>query len=701
MVNGTVNQMTPLGKLLDRETDITDKQVFEALNLNYPGLQKVRRALEQGDEQLAKHEVVAYFHNRKNRTFLFDYRGMPLRPMDPDTSPLSYQSSNGLEGSLKELCLKVAEKMMNNIYLLPSGKRGEHFLGEYFENMLLHNALTDNVIRHRYPHDMFTRGQFYESLAVAYHENGDIRIATKFREILEKFFETYELIIENKDADAGHWMLTDDRDAMSVGGLTLVLLTLLYTELPYTLPDDLAFKIIGRIWFFGSQYRRFDTDTYRPHNHHLWERGVLPYILAVMLPEFPVIEAMKLRCREVILEHFKDDFNSRGGYGEHSTSYWAGATIGDMLFRAVTIARLNNDPLLDDVSLVSLEKSISVLTSISQPTERFPNIGDNQGTSIEPFLLAAMQMTDNSYPPAVLAVRNGATLMEDQLPSLDYCDNTVGFAASRSSWKRDANYFIMSIKENCGVCGHNHIDMLSLIMVLRGQQIIGEPYSGALYHKIRMNSDLRGFMYNMESHNTVLVHGSAVQPNRMYANRWGVYRPDVHISRYETTPQGMLVQGYHDAYTFCRHQRTVVFSRTKGWIVKDIIEHGMRQQQKHIQRWFLELDVICEVLEDKVLLLTKNNVRLLCVWESRSDVEVELWKKDELYPDIVSDPELINYAVDIHFLANDPEQTAADGDAVLHVAMLDVTDRSLPDFQDLRSIFAHKEEDMMNLLEHM
>ncbi|NOU73052.1 hypothetical protein GC098_16770 [Paenibacillus sp. LMG 31458] len=687
--------------LLDRETDITDKHVFEALNLNYPGLQKVKKALEQGNEKLAKHEVVEYFHNRKNRTFLFDYRGMPLRPIDPDASPLSYQSSNGLEGSLKELCLKVAEKMMNNIYLLPTGKRGEHFLGAHFENMLLHNALTDNVTRHRYPHDMFTRGQFFESLAVAYHENGDPRIAGKFREILEKFFETYQLIIENKAADAGHWMLTDDRDAMSVGGLTLVMLTLFYTELPYTLPDDLAFKIIGRICFFGSQYRRFDTDTYRPHNHHLWERGVLPYILAVMLPEFPVIEAMKPHSREVILAHFKDDFNPSGGYGEHSTSYWAGATIGDMLFRAVTIARLNNDPLMDEGSLACLEKSISVLTSIVQPTERFPSIGDNQGTSIEPFLLAAMQMTENQLPAAVLAVRRGETVKEEQLPSLDYCDNTVGFVASRSSWKRDSNYFIMSIKENCGVCGHNHMDMLSLIMILRGKQFIGEPYSGALYHKIRMNSDLRGFMYNMESHNTVLVHGSAVQPNRMYANQWGVYRPDVCVSRYETNPKGMLVQGYHDAYTFCRHQRTVVFSRAKGWIVKDKIERGMRQQQKHIQRWFLELGVACEVLEDRVLLLKKENVQLLCVWESRAEVEVKLWKKKDLYPDIISDPEQINYAVDISFLAKDSEQTDQENEAVLHVAMLDVTDRAMPDFQDVRKIFVHQEEELMNLLEHI
>lgn len=694
-------QMTHEIKLLDKEADVTDQHVFEALNLNYLGLEKVSKALEQGDEKLAKHEVITYFRKRKNRNFLFDYRGMPLRPMDPDASPLSYQSSMGFEGSLKEFCLQVAEKMMDNIYLLPTGKRGEHFLGTNFENMLLHNALTDNVIRHRYPHDMFTRGQFFESLAVAYHENGDPQIANKFREVLEKFLETYQLIIENKTVDAGHWMLSDDRDAMSVGGLTLVLLTLFYTELPYTLPDELAFKIIGRIWFFGSQYRRFDKDTYRPHNHHLWERGVLPYILAVMLPEFPVIEAMKPRSREVILAHFKDDFNSSGGYGEHSTSYWAGATIGDMLFRAVTIARLNNDSLMDEESLACLEKSIAVLLSIAQPTERFPNIGDNQGTSIEPFLLAAMQMTDNKLPAAVFAVRRGERVKEEELPPLDYCDNTVGFVASRSSWKRDSNYFIMSIKENSGMCGHNHMDMLSLTMILRGQQFIGEPYSGALYHNIRMNSDLRGFMYNMESHNTVLVHGAAVQPNSMYANQWGVYRPDVQVNRYKVNSNGMLVQGFHDAYTFCRHQRTVIFSREKGWIVKDKIERGMRLQQKHIQRWFLELGVTCEVLEDKVLLLKKENVQLLCVWESRVDIEVKLWKKEELCPEIVSKPEQINFAIDIQFLASDSEHLNQELDSVLHVAMLDVTDRAMPDYQAIRNIFVHQEDEMMNLLEHI
>lgn len=39
-----------------------------------------------------------------------------------------------------------------------------------------------------------------------------------------------------------------------------------------------------------------------------------------------------------------------------------------------------------------------------------------------------------------------------------------------------------------------------------------------------MNSELRGYMYNMTSHNTVLAHGEPVLPDCVYANKWGVYR---------------------------------------------------------------------------------------------------------------------------------------------------------------------------------
>lgn len=658
------------------EKSVTDSQLFEQLDLNYKGLEKVKKSYNLGDIDTAKKELVDYFYNRQNVKFLFDYRGKPIQRIDPDDSPYSWQSSLGFSGSLKEFCLNVGKKMLDNIYVLPGTSKIEHDLGKNFENMIHFNFLTDLGKGHRHKLDMFTRGQFFESLAVLYHEDGDERVSKKYKEVLEKMFETYNLTIENLSPAATRMQYTEDRDIMSIGWLTIVFISLLYTELPYTAHYTLTFEVIKRIWFFSIQFRRFDNDGYRAHNHHMWERGLMPFILSVLLPEFPEIKVMKEKGIAVVNQHIFTDFNDHGGYSEHSIAYWAGAAVGEMLYRGIYIANLNNEILLSEEANKIVDRGFDTLARISSPGKRFDSIGDNGGPEINPILKLGIKMTNNITCKGVLKARTGTDYGRDysEIP-LDYCDSIAGFATGRSSWSNNANFFIMSIKEDCGDSGHNHMDMLSMCLWVRGESIFGEPYVNMLYHKFKMNSDERGFMYNMTSHNTVLAHSNPIRPNSDYANKWGVFRPDTHIKEYKSSKDAMFISGYHDAYTFCRHNRQVLFVREKGWVVRDSIIRGNRQESPHIQRWFLEKGVKLQTLGDNAILLEKNHAKLLCVWKSSEKFKLTIWKKDDLYPEIFPNKEDINYTIDVLFKA-DSKKDSENATVRQDVIMLDVSERN-------------------------
>ena len=124
--------------------------------------------------------------------------------------------------------------------------------------------------------DMIVRGQFFEYLAVLYHETGDPKVLDSFEEVLQVFFQTYPLQIVNCSPSTDRFQYTEDRDVMSAGWLSVVYTGLFYTRVPYEISTDLAFEILKRIWFLGIQFRRFDEDGYRPYNHHMWERGLVP-----------------------------------------------------------------------------------------------------------------------------------------------------------------------------------------------------------------------------------------------------------------------------------------------------------------------------------------------------------------------------------------------------------------------------------------
>lgn len=664
------------------ERSVTDEQVLKAFNLELPQFAAVKAALMKGDIEAAKRQLVEYFHKRTNVNFLFDYRGTPLKPIDPDESPYSFQSSLGFGGSLKELCLRVGRKMMNNTYLLPSGKRGEEYLGDHFQNMIHFNIAEDQGNRHRHSLDMFVRGQFFESMAVLYHEDGDPAVAEHFVEVLNKFFETYPLQIVDTRACANRFQFDEDRDVMSVGWLTIVFTSLLYTELPYAIDYKNAFEIIKRIWFLGIQFRRFDTDSFRPYNHHMWERGLVPFLLGTLLPEIPDFVAMRDHGAQVVCRHVKEDFNESGGYNEHSIAYWSGAAVGEMLYRGVYIARLNNMPLLDEEALSRINNTFNVLASIASPGERYPNLGDNGGPMINPILRLGEKMIDNALCKELLALREGRAQKDHpSLLPLDYCDENTGFACCHSSYNVDENYLLMSVKVNCGYSGHNHMDMLSLFVTMRGEPIFGEPYGGQLYHTIKMGSAQRGYMYNMNSHNSVLAYGKPIAPDSMFCNQWGVYRPDSPVSEYYSSGAGCYIDAYHVGYTFCRHRRKVLVARAGAIIVRDEIERGNRMTDKHIQRWHLEPSCSCRQLNDAALLIEKNGVRLLCIWGVDMQISIDS-NSEMLVPAIYADCTELAPVLNISFAT--PEEKMQDCLMVsLDMLMLDVTGRELPDLQQM------------------
>lgn len=660
-----------------KERDVTDNDLFSALSLSYPGLSAVRFALEAGNTHLAKKELVRYFQTRTNVTYYYDYRCLPLKAMDTDSNPQLFQAALGLKGSLKEFCLYAGQKMMEHVYVRPGGEL-EIDLGTDYENLPHFNVKEDLGKKHRTILDIFSRGQFFEYLTVLYHETGDPEVLVRFEETLQMFWDHYALDLEFTSPDISHFSHTEDRDVMSTGFLSLCYLSLFYTRIPYEISTEMAFGIIKRIWYLGIQFRRFDTDTYRKFNHHMWERGLVPFMLAVMLPEFPELGTMKERGCEVVRQHVLDDFNEAGGYSEHSIAYWCGAALGEMISNGIYLGRLNHTSLLNENSTQRIQSSYNILAGIAPPHNRFPSLGDNGGPDVNRILSNGAYRAGNHSCRQLLEYRLGQTMDIPKIP-LDYCHDKSGFFCTRSSFSADANYALMSAKIDCGDTGHNHMDMLSLFISMRGQELIGEPHARQLYHSVRAGSPERGYMYNMTSHNTVLVYGNPVQDDRFYALKWGVLRPDSPIEHFSSVEEGCFVSAYHDAYTFCRHTRKILACREKGFFIHDCIRGGDRLPEAHIQRWNLFPDVSCRQFDHRSVLLEKNGFMTLFLWNGAPSLHI--WQKEDLCPEIVKDRNLLSTIIDVRFMPVIDSESGI-GPVSQSLLILDVTD-GIPAITDL------------------
>lgn len=648
------------------ERQITDQDVFEAFDLSLPQLSSVRQALEQKDLAAAKKELVYYFEKRTLPVYFFDYRSLPLQKIDTDSCPRDFQSSMGLSGSLKEFCLYAGKQMMEHYYVRPGKASTPIYLGEEDEDFPHFNFLEDMGKRPRAIMDIFVRGPVFEYLAVLYHETGDKKVLARFEEVLYHFFQHYPLVLEYTEPDASRFSFTDERDVMSTGWLTLQFISMFYTRMPYAISTDAAFAIIKRIWFLGIQFTRFAEDGYRKYNHHMWERGLVPFMLGTLVPEIPAFKAMAARGAEVVRRHILDDFNENGGYSEHSVAYWGGAAVCEMIYRGVYLAKLNQQPLLDKESIKRLNLTFDALAYISPPSLHFPSLGDNGGPMVNPILGIGRKMMDNKACQQILAVREGRMAAEDVDLPLDYADDKCGFVSCRSDFSADADYMLMSAKVDCKDSGHNHMDMLSLCLSFGGREFIGEPFSRTLYHNVSMASPQRGYMYNMGSHNTVLVYGKPIQPDEIYANKWGVYRPSSPVDEFVSVKDGCCVSAYHDAYTTCRHRRTCYFLRGRGILIHDAVEHGNRISDAHIQRWHLMPGVSCRPIDDSSLLLEKEGVSVLAFFPGSS--RIRLWKEEMLCPSIIKEEKDLLLVIDVEFITG--KEGAEDIASVSQVALM-------------------------------
>ena len=67
------------------ERNITDQDVFAALDLTLPQLAPIREALEKNDLPKAKEALIRHFETRTAPKYFFDYRTLPLEKINTDS----------------------------------------------------------------------------------------------------------------------------------------------------------------------------------------------------------------------------------------------------------------------------------------------------------------------------------------------------------------------------------------------------------------------------------------------------------------------------------------------------------------------------------------------------------------------------------------------------------------------------------------
>ena len=153
------------------------------------------------------------------------------------------------------------------------------------------------------------------------------------------------------------------------------------------------------------------------------------------------------------------------------------------------------------------------------------------------------------------------------------------------------------------------MDLLSLFVNIHGQEMIGNLMQEAFTILRRGLAVSRGYMYNMESHNTTFLvsWGTDTAGYDLYL-QMGSYPPGYPVTQFETEKEGCYAEAYHDAYTHCRHTIKFCPAEAKGFLIQDEVL-GNRMQKPNVQRWHLFLTWNARKIGEHAVLLEKNGAR--------------------------------------------------------------------------------------------
>ena len=458
----------------------SDKELFAALNLDFPGLEATRAAVARGDLDAAK---AAWFDSRRTRSqprWSLEYR--PDRPADPTVYPTPRPSAPAAASD------PAGDRILQHLIAMPWGSdRHAYPVGAKIDWAFNPRKRSDPAYSQEWTYIALHRFYFWIHLADAYWKTLDEKYAREWAAELESWVEENPVPLDAAPGDTVAWRTIEAAIRMN-------------EPWPY------------------AYYHFLTSPSFTPAAHATYAKCVLEHAhrLEHALADFPdrtgnwvAMECRALATIGILFPEFKDApafvkaaFNrpSReltaqvypdGGQIELSVSYHQVAR--ESFAGIAKLAILNSVP-LPARYLDKLKAMYQWNLRLMDQRGEIPTVNDG-----DPFNRVTRSLEEAYGLWGGDEFLFGATLgKQGKAPPLSSFLPYSGYYALRSGWGPDDLYLFF----DAGPVGtaHWHQDMLNLLLGAFGRTLLTEA-GGYPYDK----SEWRRYSISTQGHNTVTV----------------------------------------------------------------------------------------------------------------------------------------------------------------------------------------------------
>ncbi|NOU71281.1 hypothetical protein GC098_07570 [Paenibacillus sp. LMG 31458] len=497
---------------------VSDYEFFTSINMNLPGLEYVKKAVES--EDFGKARQLFSEHVRKS-----------LR---------------------SDLYFQIPSHELQNLYYLPGETMEE--MGERILSLKLvscgtphqFSGMVDWSSNPTFNHYLewtwqLNRHWEWEVLARRYRETGD----EKYAEGLVNLFTSWVQQVVVPESGPGYGWRTIEC-GLRMGNAWPYALHACYRSPHFT--DDVLIDWYKSLLEHAMRLRHH----HRQGNWLLMEMNGLSHI-GILCPEFREAENWKNYAQEMLIKELNRQLYPDGFQFELSTNYHEVTVIN--YFQVIQLYEAYRLPIATEL-VNALENACSLHVKLMMPDGRLPDLNDGRWLKVS--AAASTPEAARRYPHrhdflwALTEGQEGKPPIETSIPF-----TYSGYYVMRNGWDRQAVWAMF----DAGPFGkgHQHEDKLNLLIHAYGKLLLTEGGNYAYD-----TSEMRSYVESTRSHNTVLVDGS--DQNRRVAYQWK--EDDIHLpadAKWHSSDNfdyahGSYDEGYGDqAQLRVTHSRSVLF----------------------------------------------------------------------------------------------------------------------------------------------
>jgi len=504
---------------------ISDKEFFQVLNLNYPGLRDVKKYVEKNNFALAKKEYVAYLKNRKSPIWIFDWRDRGKS--NPSVS------------------IQEADKYANN-ELVSVGIW--HKFGPTVNWKL--NPTENNYKEWTW---QLNRHYFWPTLGRAYWKTGDECYARAFVSQLKSWLSQCNRPNDSANYQGPSWRTLE-------AGIRMMSTwpnAFFYFLSSPSFEDEIIFMMVKSFY----EHCIYLRTNYNPNDGNLVDMNGL-FAVSTIFPEFLEAKKWQSFAVEKLYLKEKEQFYPDGSHielapGYHGTNLSCFASV-------YRLAQINNYDLpIDYVS--RMENIFEYYQRLLMPNGKIPALNDSRWSEGSDYLTKAVDIFP-SRKDFYFSNTRGKKGIHPSYTSVWM--PWAGWYIMRSGWDIDDFYALFEV----GPYGtmHQHEDKLSFILFAYGSKLITECGNYAYD-----SSEWRVYAKSARGHNVARVDGED-QNRFVKRNNKNVAVSSAPLTnRFISTKkydlgEGFYTEGYGDeSNSTVTHHRTLRFVKNKYWLVTD------------------------------------------------------------------------------------------------------------------------------------